>query len=374
MLLLQTFSLIYPVKNFPTGNYSMRLFYEKSPYVARPLTILPLVLIIMCGFLLRAQNIGNHDLSFDEAASVHQIQKSSSFLSLYYFRPSEPFHKKEFDRINALPSNFRTIDPQPPFYLILLRSWISLLGNSETAVRALSLLAGVLAILLIYLTGKTLVNTQTGLWASALLAVSPLHIWHSQDARPYTIAVLLVLSAFYSFCRAQKDNSYKFWGLFVLLMTLALYTNYFSILLLPAGWIFILLQKNKALLMKWSIINIILGILFIPWLPTLYKQISFVSGPSWWIPSPNAQSLTMTLQHFNLGYTTDTPLIIFLRMAELHLKDWKEITQIIITNASFLLFISAVLLGIFRIRKESALILRLFLGLVLPLYAQPKVI
>ena len=231
------------------------------------------------------------------------------------------------------------MDPQPPFYPILLRIWMRIFGTQEAALRALSLLAGLLTIPVIYITGKTLINKNAGIYAAALLTYSPLHIWYAQEARGYTLATLLTLSAFYFFYMAQKYSLRKSWSLFILLMTMAIFTNYFSILLIVAGWIFVVFQRKNALITQWSAVTIILAVLFSTWIPVLARQIPFVQKYFSWVPKPEFFSLVTTIKEFSLGYITLSPLVFFLNL---------------------LFFTSICLLGILRLKRETSFILLIF--------------
>jgi len=54
-------------------------------------------------------------------------------------------------------------DVHPPFYYVLLHYWITVFGTSESAVRLLSALFGVLAIPMIYLVSRQLFDKEAGL-------------------------------------------------------------------------------------------------------------------------------------------------------------------------------------------------------------------
>src|SRR3990167_9329418 len=59
-----------------------------------------------------------------------------------------------------LPGDFH-----PPFYYVFLHFWTILFGTSEIALRAPSLLAGILTIYIVYLIGKELSGEKIGLAA-----------------------------------------------------------------------------------------------------------------------------------------------------------------------------------------------------------------
>src|SRR5690242_5921335 len=61
----------------------------------------------------------------------------------------------------------------------------------EAGLRSLSALAGVATVPVAYVAARTLVCARVGVIAAALTACNPLLIWYSQDARSYSLLVLL---------------------------------------------------------------------------------------------------------------------------------------------------------------------------------------
>ena len=55
-------------------------------------------------------------------------------------------------------------------------------------------------------------SRATGLVAGFLMAVSPVHIWYFQEARPYSASLFLLLLAMYAFYRLQGSRS-RNWSL-----------------------------------------------------------------------------------------------------------------------------------------------------------------
>src|SRR5206468_5042027 len=82
------------------------------------------------------------------------------------------------------------------FYYLLMRGWIQL-GHGEAWLRALSATFGVLAIPTIYFLGRTLWGRNAGLVAALLLALNAYHIRYSQEARSYSLTVLLLIPSVY---------------------------------------------------------------------------------------------------------------------------------------------------------------------------------
>jgi mannosyltransferase len=88
--------------------------------------------------------------------------------------------------------------------------WSTIAGTSIFGLRLLPVLFGVAAIPLVYLLGRRLNGFFCGITASLLLALSPVHIWHSQGLRPYVLAVFFALLSLYAFFRMRESGKWFF--------------------------------------------------------------------------------------------------------------------------------------------------------------------
>jgi mannosyltransferase len=128
-------------------------------------------------------------------------------------------------------------------YYLLLRAW-TWLGSNEFAIRSLSVVAGVLAIPAIYLLGRSLFGPRAGRVAALLLALHAFHIRYSQEARAYSLAMLLAVVSSLLLLRCLERPSGRNWGLYILASTLLVYAQVFG------GWV--LLAQWLSLLLLWS--------------------------------------------------------------------------------------------------------------------------
>jgi len=132
----------------------------------------------------------------------------------------------------------------PPLYYALAWLWTQATGTAEFGLRSLSAAAGVATVPVAYLAGRELRNRRTGLIAAALVAVNPMLVWYSQEARAYSLLVLLTtLSLLYTlrslpadgdvpslrghrwYLRSGTSRAVVGWGVF---SGLALATHYFA--------------------------------------------------------------------------------------------------------------------------------------------------
>ncbi len=87
-------------------------------------------------------------------------------------------------------------EPHPVGSYLLQGAWWSAAGHSEFALRFLSAWFGALSVALLYRLGRELgFGRAPATLGAALLAVSPYAVWHSQDARMYSISMALTLAS-----------------------------------------------------------------------------------------------------------------------------------------------------------------------------------
>ena len=137
------------------------------------LPLVALVLVTLIGGFLRRYHLGQQGLWFDEADIVMRARGPVPELLALFVRPGE----------------------NGPLYTVGLNLWMRLAGTSEAAVRFPSALAGTLAIPALYGLGRELRGRRVGLIAACLLAISPYAHWYAQDAKMYSLAVLLAIGA-----------------------------------------------------------------------------------------------------------------------------------------------------------------------------------
>jgi mannosyltransferase len=142
----------------------------------------------------------------------------------------------------------------PPLYYALAWLWTQVTGTGEYGLRSLSALAGVATVPVAYLVGAELRGRLAGIAAAALVAVNPMLLWYSQEARSYALLALLTSLSLLYFLRALDregvpelrgryrplssgtSRSVVLWGLF---SGLALATHYFAVfpVLAEAVWL-----------------------------------------------------------------------------------------------------------------------------------------
>jgi mannosyltransferase len=127
----------------------------------------------------------------------------------------------------------------PPLYYLIAWLWSHPFGVHEVGLRSLSALFGAATVPVAYLVGREAIGARTGLALAALVAVDPLLVWYSQDARAYALLVLLAAAAFLFFLRARRGGAARDFAWWAVLSALALATHYFAFfpLAIEAAWL-----------------------------------------------------------------------------------------------------------------------------------------
>ena len=248
---------------------------------------------ILLAFALRLHRLGAESLWYDETVSVFLARQSITELIAHTAR-----------------------DIHPPGYYLLLHAWgwlaqPSLTTGLEFLYAWPSLFWGMLLLPLIFALGHRFFTGQvftervalTGLW---LTAVNPYHIWYSQEVRMYTLGAGLGLLCLWGVVSYQSSvtshqssprpiHNSKFTIrhsplLYILAAAAGLYTLYYFAFLLIAlnllvlWWIYANPQSpisNTRYLLPWLLANAAALLLWSPWLPTFWRQMTNPPVPPW---------------------------------------------------------------------------------------------
>ncbi len=142
----------------------------------------------------------------------------------------------------------RTQQPYPPLYYLFLKAWAALVGarpyapglepgsGLEFLLRFPSVLAGVGSLALLLPLGRRL-RISGAAFLPWLLALHPMFLWYTRDARLYAMWVLFTLAALYALASQRR---WLWWGA----ATAALLTHYFALFPLAGAAAIALLTGN----------------------------------------------------------------------------------------------------------------------------------
>jgi uncharacterized membrane protein len=163
---------------------------------------------------------------------------------------------------------------EPPIYFWLLHASMAMFGTSEAALRALSVLAGVLTVPLVWLLVRELSeDKRSASFAALLLALNPLHLWYSQEARPYSLMLLFAAASLLCLCLAMRGRG-ALWAGYTVFGALAILTHLTGIVVPVIGAGLVLLQERRAgLAGKFVAFSAGMGMLILPFLLALANSI-----------------------------------------------------------------------------------------------------
>jgi len=129
---------------------------------------------------------------------------------------------------------------QVPFYYLFPYFWSRLFGTSPEALRALPILFGLATIPVVYLLARDAFGRTAGAVAALCLAMSPVHIFYSQEMRHYSLVALLGALSIYALLIACRDNRPWAWALHGLCNVLLIWTHLLGAFLLVGQGVYLL--------------------------------------------------------------------------------------------------------------------------------------
>jgi mannosyltransferase len=155
--------------------------------------------------------------------------------------------------VASLPETIHRVwagESTPPLYYLLAWLWSRPFGVHEVGLRSLSALFGTATVPVAYLVGRELVGRRAGLALAALVAVEPMLVWYSQDARAYALLVLLSTAALLFFVRARRRGRSRDLGWWAAFSILALASHWFAFfpLAIEAAWLLLGVRPLRRVL------------------------------------------------------------------------------------------------------------------------------
>jgi uncharacterized membrane protein len=214
------------------------------------------VALTLAGGLLRFTFLGQ-SYWYDEAVTVRLVRSSL------------------YSMLHSIPGSEST----PPLYYVLAWVWSRVFGTTEVGLRSLSALIGTAAIPVVAAAGKELFRERVGLLSAALVAASPFLVWYSQEARAYSLYVLLSALSLLLFARAWNSPSQARLGWWAIGSALAIWTHYFALFLVLAEAMFLAGGRKTRRFVRRPLVVLTASTVLL--LPLVYHQSH--NGQNGWI-------------------------------------------------------------------------------------------
>jgi mannosyltransferase len=180
----------------------------------------PLLALTLLAAALRLSTLGLQSFWYDEA-----------------FTPIHVLHAS----LSATLRSVAHTENTPPLWYVLAWADARVFGTSAVALRLPSALAGIATVPVAWAIGRELEDPSArragrargaAVVCAALVAVDPLFVWYSQEARAYALFVLMAALAMLYFLRSAREPTPRRMVAFAVTGSLALLTHYFAAFLL----------------------------------------------------------------------------------------------------------------------------------------------
>jgi uncharacterized membrane protein len=260
-----------------------------------------LMAITLAGLGLRFGGLDSKPLWLDEViTALFAFGRSYTEVPLdQAFAPEvlgELFRFRSGESCAQITARLMAESSHPPVFFCLLYGWMGWLrgwtDNWVWALRSLPALFGGACIFAAYGLGRFAFTPVTGLLAAALMAVSPFAVYLSQEARHYTLPMLVITIALTLLVRLQQDTHqgklrWWPWLAWAGANLLGLYIHYLTLLALVAqglafgGWLWWQRRQlphpvRHGVALGGAIALVGLG--YLPWLPIFLDHLTRPEG------------------------------------------------------------------------------------------------
>jgi uncharacterized protein (DUF2141 family) len=192
-------------------------------------------------------------------------------------------------------------DNHPPLYYLLLRTVTLVLGNSEWALRGLSVVGAVALISLGAGPVRRIFGNRTAFIYAAVILATPIILTYAHEARTYTLAIFAVTAGVLYGYLAIHDNRTGDWVCFGLTTLTAAYLHYYGLIaaffthLYVAVW---LLLRQRERLKAELLPGALVLVAYLPWLIVFVKQ-TMSAHKAFWLGPVSIMSVVLAfLQPF----------------------------------------------------------------------------
>jgi mannosyltransferase len=183
-----------------------------------------LLVLTIAGAFLRLYQLGSASLWLDEASTLTFAR----------------------DSVTAIWDSLSSGEFNPPLFYWLEHAMLAF-GESETVLRLIPAVLGILTIPVFYFIGEEILDRNTGILAAALLAFSPFAVFYSQEARAYAPMLFFYALAFLFFLRLLRTWGRRDALLFGALSALAFWTHFYAFVPILALFLFAIAVKAREM-------------------------------------------------------------------------------------------------------------------------------
>jgi 4-amino-4-deoxy-L-arabinose transferase-like glycosyltransferase len=239
--------------------------------------VIVLASLMAIASLLRFYRLGHQGFWFDEGNTAQEIHFT----------------------LGQMLTLLKHYESTPPLYYGIAWVWSRIFGAGEVGLRSLSAVLGVLAVPVAYGAAGKLVSRRAGLIAAALVTFNPYLIWYSQEARAYSLVVLLTGAGLLAFAYARTNPTGRVMAAWAVLSGLALATEYYAFLVVVPEALWLLYAHRRRRAVWLSLAG--LALLTVPLLWFAISQ-NATGHASWIAPVPLGPRVGQIVPQFLVGY------------------------------------------------------------------------
>jgi uncharacterized membrane protein len=253
------------------------------------------VVIILLGLVFRLANLEHKVFWVDEVATAIRIaghtkaELTAALADGTLHTPAKLLAYQHLEPSTSLAATFAALKQSPehaPLYFGLLRLWAQQFGSSAVALRIFSVLCSLLLIGAMYQLGQMLISPKAGWIAAGLTATSPLLIAYSQEARPYSLWMLLLSLNNITLLKALQSHRIRAWVWYTLTLIMTLYTSLLTGIVMLGQIIYVQSITQKPARRRFRIALLAAITALLPWLGLMLQQWQTLQGNTTWMRLP----------------------------------------------------------------------------------------
>jgi len=305
---------------------------SQNPSLDKSLRFL-IVVVLVLGIFFRFANLGQKVYWIDETYTSLRISgytEAELIQEVVDGQARSIKYLQKYQRINSEKTVVDTVkglaleEPQiAPLYFIATRFWVQLFGDSVAVTRSMSAVFSLLALPCMYWLCLELFDSSLTAWlAVSLLAVSPFQIVYAQEARPYSLFILIILLSSAALLRAMRLKTNSSWAIYAATVAVGFYSHLLFALVLLGHGIYVAISENMRF--NKTVIGYLLAaisgfIALSPWTVVYLINSQNVSHKIAWMfvktPLSNLVKhwvLNINKQFFDLGFYSELPRLYLL--------------------------------------------------------------
>ncbi|OAB62083.1 hypothetical protein AY599_27915 [Leptolyngbya valderiana BDU 20041] len=324
------------------------------------------ITVIVLGIFYRVTNLGLKFYWGDEVRTSMRISgyteeeviETSYTGEILEFSQLQHYHYPQNRTVSDTLSALAHHPEHPPLYYLSARFWVQFwmqwFSDSVAVTRSLSALFSLLAIPCAFWLCRELFADSRVAWvATALVAISPLHILYAHEARQYSLWVLAILFSSGMLVRSLRRFTVKNWGIYAFSIALGLYSHLLFALVAIAHGIYVFategIRRSKTVI-SYLVSSIFGWLLFSPWIWIIVTKTARTSeaieeGESSvefsflvyrWFRNLNRVFFNANLGDINFILVLFVLYALYILIRETPRKTWLLVLTIVATNAIFL--------------------------------------